>query len=389
MAYLFALPWLALLAFLVLRVRLPRELPQAAPLASSPDAAPFVSVVVPSRNEAVNIERCVASLAASDYPDFEIVVVDDRSEDDTADRARSVAPGGAKRIHVVDGADLPEGWLGKPWACWQGAAAAAGDLLLFTDADTVHEPALLGRAVAGLREDAADLLTVTGRQVMESFWERLIQPQIFLTMIVRFHDPERTVRRRKWRDAIANGQFMLFPRASYEAIGGHEAVKDEVAEDLALAQRVMREGHALSIRIAEDDFATRMYRSLGGLVEGWSKNLVMGGLQTVTPRLRPFVAPASFLMGVTLWLAPPVVLVMAMAGLVGPAWLAWSGTVVAISAILWIAVTARMGAPPAYGLLYPLGAAVATYIFLRSWVRGRRVEWKGRRYVLRDVAERP
>ena len=147
-----------------------------------------MSVVVPARDEAVNIGSCVASLAASTYPDFELVVVDDRSSDGTATLARAMGPGNARALRVLDGTELPEGWLGKPWACAQGAAGATGELLLFTDADTVHGPDLLGRAVAALEEDRADLLTVTGRQLMGSFWERLVQPQIFLMMIFRFHD---------------------------------------------------------------------------------------------------------------------------------------------------------------------------------------------------------
>lgn len=388
MPYLFALPWLALLAFLVFRVRLPRELP-AATSDGRAAAVPSVSVIVPARNESVNIEACVGSLTGSDYPDFEIVVVDDRSDDDTAERARRVPLGRARRIEVVDGAELPEGWLGKPWACAQGAAAATGDVLLFTDADTIHQPALLGRAVAGLTEDGADLLTVSGRQLMETFWERVVQPQVFFTMIMRFYDVDGSLRKGKWRDAIANGQFMMFPRGSYQDLGGHEAVKDEVVEDLAMAQHVVRSGRVLAVRLAEADFATRMYRSLSDLVKGWSKNLMMGGLQTVAPPLRPFMAPASLLMGVGLWLVPPFVLALSLAGVLGDPWQTWSTAVVGLSLLLWVPVTARMGAPGWYGALYPLGAAVGTYIFVRSWVGGRRVEWKGRRYVVRDLAERP
>ncbi len=380
---LFAFPWIGLLAFLAFRVRLARALP--APL--HPARAPSVTVIVPARNEGHNIERCVESLAAYDYPEYDIVVVDDRSEDDTAERARAADRGRARSIRVLDGSPLPDGWLGKPWACWQGAKAARSDLLLFTDADTMHQPRLLARAVAGMEEDEADLLTVAGRQIMGSFWERLVQPQVFLTMILRFSDVDGALRRGKWRNAIANGQFMLFTRRAYTALGGHEAVRGEVAEDLALAQLVAREGRVLSIRLAEDDFATRMYRSLGDLIEGWSKNLLMGGLKTLPPGLRPFMAPASLLSGVALWVMPPVVLAMSLMGVLGMPWLVWSAVVVALSLGLWTFVTVRMGAPAAYALLYPLGAAMMAYIFARSWAGGRRVEWKGRKYLLEDLEE--
>jgi len=378
--YLLAAPWLGLLLFLLLRVRLPRELP-----ARSPEHAPSVTVIVPARNEARNIETCVRSITAQRYPDFDLVVVDDRSEDGTGALARALPPGGATALRVLEGEDVPIGWLGKPWACHQGSRVATGALLLFTDADTVHAPDLLQRAVAAMDDDQADLLTVTGRQLMVTFWERLIQPQVFFAMLMRYYDLEGMLRRGRWRSAIANGQYMLFRRETYEALGGHVAVNGEVVEDLALAQRVVRSGRRLSMRSAETSLGTRMYRSLGELVAGWSKNLLIGGLQTMPPTLRPFVAPAAALTGAVAWLVPPLSLVACAVGLVGsPAVLAWSATTVGLSLLLWVLVTARMGAPAAYGLLYPVGSAVGLYIFLRAWARGRRVEWKGRTYRLQD-----
>ena len=185
---LLALPWVGVLAFILFVARLPRELP---PPGRSGAAKPLVSVIVPARNEAANIETCLRSLAASTYPAFEVIVVDDRSEDGTAQIVRSLGAGNALRLRLVEGAELPAGWLGKPWACRQGAAAAEGGLLLFTDADTRHGPDLLARAVAGLHEEEADLMTLVGKQLMESFWERLVQPQIFMLMVFRFPRFER------------------------------------------------------------------------------------------------------------------------------------------------------------------------------------------------------
>jgi chlorobactene glucosyltransferase len=163
-------------------------------------------------------------------------------------------------------------------------------------------------------------------------------------------------------------------------------VRQEVAEDLALAQHVKRAGLALRILGAESGLATRKYRSLGHLVEGWSKNLFLGGTQTLPPWMRPLAAPLSLAAGVGLWLAPPAGLALALSGFGGPALLGWSATTCGLSVLVWTRFARQMDVPAAYGLLYPVGAAVGAYIFARSWVKGRRVEWKGRRYTLPAAA---
>jgi chlorobactene glucosyltransferase len=332
------------------------------------------------------VERVLGSLTASDHPDFEVLLVDDRSGDATGELARALPRGNARRLEVVSGEELPEGWIGKPWACAQGARYARGDLLIFTDADTVHGPELLTRAVAGLEEDGADALTVIGRQIMGGFWERLVQPQVFASMLLRYPDQRRPLPPRRWRGAIANGQYLLFRRAAYDAIGGHAAVAGEVVEDLKLAQRLVRAGLTLSVRRAEDALGTRMYRSLAELVAGWSKNILLGGLATVPPGpLRALMPGAAVAAGLGLWILPPVGLLAALLGAGGSALLVWSGLVTGIGTLFWAAVAARAGAPPLYGALYPLGAAVTTWIFLRAWIRGPRVSWKGREYRVAGV----
>jgi chlorobactene glucosyltransferase len=372
------LPWVGVILFLAFVARVPRELPPATAGAS----APRVSVIVPARNEALNIGTCVRSLVASTYPSFEVIVVDDGSEDETAHIVRAIDRANATAVRVIAAGELPSGWLGKPRACWTGANEAKGDLLLFTDADTRHAPDLLARAVAGQQEERADLITVVGDQLMETAWERLVQPQIFMMMLFRFPELDRTARSSSWRDAIANGQYLLFRRDAYEAVGGHAAVREEVAEDLALAQRVKRTGLKLSIRGAPHALATRMYRSLAELVEGWSKNLYVGGLQTLPPWLRPVTAPLSLAAGIALWVAPPVALVLALTGMGGAPLLVWSATACALSLVVWSVFLRAMDVPLGYALLYPVGAAVGAYVFARSWARGRHVEWKGRRYTL-------
>jgi chlorobactene glucosyltransferase len=382
---LLALPWLLLMLAFLLAVRLPRELPAASTAGTLvPDPAPLVSIVIPARNEAHNIVRVLRSVTSSTYPRFEVVVVDDESQDGTGTAARALPRGHAERLEVVSGKPLPPGWLGKPWSCAQGAKRARGALILFTDADTVHEPDLLLRSVAALEQDSADAITVFGRQIMGSFWERLVMPHIMGMLLARFPLGRSALSPERWRDAIANGQYLLLRRSVYQTLGTHEAVKDEVVEDLRLAQMLVRGGWRLRMRRAEDALGTRMYRSLGELVRGWTKNVALGAQQTFPPWVRPVLMPASFTSLVVFWLFPPAALLSALLGLGGAGLLVWSSVVAASSALFWSTLSARMGAPRWLGLIYPVGAAVGAWIVLRSWLRGTRIEWKGREYRVRE-----
>ncbi len=371
-AILAALPWLLPFASLV---RLGRNRPNLSDV--PPAAGPLVSVIVPARNEAANIQAVIRSVLSSTYPMLELLVVDDRSTDDTAAIVERLAAHDP-RLRLVRGEPLPEDWYGKPWACLQGYSAARGDLLLFTDADTKHEPELLARAVGALHTERADLLTVAPRQRCETFWERIIMPQVWLLLALRYH-PVSVNRARRERDVIANGQFILVPRASYEAVGTHRVVRDEVAEDLALAQALYRAGRRIHFTFAERLMETRMYRSLPEIVEGWSKNVYLGGRRSFPdePLLRALV-PAMLVVAFGFWLLPPAVLIATGgSGAWGPA--ALLATIA--SGLFWTVIAVGMRIPPWYGLGYPLGAAMALGIALRSvWRGGRRVEWRGRVY---------
>ncbi len=367
-----ALPWLV--PFISL-VRLANNRPNLSDV--PPATGPLVSVVIPARNESATIATVARSVLASTYQPLEILVVDDGSSDDTAAIVSRLALEDS-RLRLVSGQPLPDQWYGKPWACVQGYREARGDLLLFTDADTRHAPELLARAVGALGAERADLVTVAPRQRCESFWERVVMPQIWLLLGVRYH-PSTVNRARRERDVIANGQFILLPRASYEAVGTHEAVRQEVAEDLALAQAIHRAGRKIHFAFAERLMETRMYQSLPDMVEGWSKNVYLGGRQSFPeePVLRLLV-PGMLLGAFLFWLIPPTVLAMTgFGGGLGPA----AAVATALSTLFWMLISYGMKIPVWYGLLYPIGALVALYIAARSTWRGeRRVEWRGRRY---------
>jgi chlorobactene glucosyltransferase len=369
-------PWIAVAAYLVLVVRTPREL-STEDIASGP--APFVSVVVPARNEEDNIGPCIRSLLAQDYPNYEVIVVDDRSTDGTRDRILGEANGTGPALRLVDGESPTKGWFGKPWACWQGVREARGEIFLFTDADTVHGEGLLRRAVSGLQAEKADLLTVIGRQIMVSFWEQILQPQFFMLLAYRYPRTDSPRKPHQWRHAIANGQFLLIPKRVYDEVGGHRAVAGEVAEDLRLAQHLVRGGWRVVVR-GDQGLETRMYRSLAGLVEGWSKNVATAALQTTNRLLRPIILPLSLMVGLGLWLAPLLVLMISLGAGISGTVLSWSILATGISVGIWAWAYRLMGGNPFMGFLYPVGVCIGTYIFVRSWRRGAHIEWKDRRY---------
>jgi chlorobactene glucosyltransferase len=370
-----ALPWLAPFAALV---RLARRRPELASAAPRYDG-PRLSVIIPARNESRTIDTVVRSIAASTYRALEILVVNDRSTDDTAIRTTALAAADP-RVRLIEGDALPDGWFGKPWACLQGARAATGDILVFTDADTRHAPALLPHALGALDAEGADLLTISPRQRCETFWERVVMPQVWFLLGVRYH-PHAVNRARRARDVIANGQFIMVRREAYERVGTHAAVRHEVAEDLALAQAFFRTGLRSYFAFAESLMETRMYESLPHLIEGWSKNIYLGGRRSFPDEpVRRALVPVALGVALLFWLVPPAVLAGAAIGL-WPALLPAAGAATALSVLFWMLMSAGMQVPVWYGLLYPLGAAVVLYIVARSTWRGaRRVEWRGRTY---------
>lgn len=370
------LPSLLWLLPFFLLFRLARRKPAIAEYRGGP--TPLLSVVIPARNESLNIGRVARSVLGSDYPSLEVIVVDDRSTDDTAAIVERLLTED-NRLRLLRGAERPDGWYGKPWACVQGYRAARGDLILFADADTEHDPSLLGHGAAALEIERADLVTVLPRQVCLTWAERVVMPQIFL-LLGAHYTPKRVNRARTAADVIANGQFILVRRAAYEAIGTHESVRGEVAEDLALAQEFRRGGKKLFLAYAYELMRTRMYTSLPHLIEGWSKNLYLGARRAWEgDRFRQVMAPWGAVLAFVYWIVPAIGI--AAGATLWPAVLPSAAWAFAFSTLFWMVMSRGMEIPVGYALLHPIGAAIATWIALRSIVRGnRRVEWKGRVY---------
>jgi chlorobactene glucosyltransferase len=375
------LPWVMVPVVILWRARDTVSLAEY-PAAPSDDA-PLVSVIVPARNEARNIEACVRSILGTTWPRMEVIVVNDHSTDGTGDIARAVSVSDA-RVTVIDNLDLPSGWFGKQWACHNGARNAKGAFVLFTDADTRHGPELLARSMNAMRERRADLFTVASSQLMATFWERLLQPHVFGILLARFGGTEHVSRSTNPYAKIANGQFILVRREVYDRAGGHEAVRTHVAEDLRLAQEWTRLGYSVQMIAAFDHMTTRMYEGFGEIWRGWGKNVWAAGRDTVPagPAVEALLRVTTPL--VPLWeIAPAVAIGLALAGFAPAAVGAWGAIVFALNTLFWLAMRAAFRAPLWYAVLHPVAAGVIGALFARAAWRGDRVEWKGRAYLSR------
>jgi chlorobactene glucosyltransferase len=335
---------------------------------------PRVSILVPARNEAHNIEMCVRSLLAQHYPDFELLVLDDHSTDETWPMLTRLAAEDS-RLQLIKGQPLPADWLGKHWACHQLARRATGELLLFTDADTRHHPQALADAVAALQTEQADLLTALPRQEVITWTERLVVPLIpwsigaFVPLALAYRLPWPAL-------AVGVGQFMLFQRRAYDAIGGYEAVKQHVVDDITLARRIKASGLRWRLADGSQRVCCRMYQNFGQVREGLSKNL-----------FGAFNYHAPFFSFVWVWLAivfvgPPLLLILGLVGLpLPPAVKSLSALAIGLALPSWGVVYWQFRLPLYLIFLYPLTIMLAVYLAARSLMLSLagQATWKGRR----------
>ncbi len=349
-------------------------------------AAPFVSVLIPARNEANRIAPCLESLINQDYPNYEILVLDDNSTDATQSVVEKYGFADATSVprRLLTGKPLPDGWKGKPWACHQLSEAARGDYLLFTDADTVHAPGMLAGAVLHSLRTRADLLSLWPRQLVVTWAEKLVVP--FMNFLIVTLLPQWALALLQRRPEIArrlpqsvlasfgaaNGQFMLFRKDAYAAIGGHSAVRDHLVEDIALGRLIAgRTADGFHLVNADGQLLVqcRMYSSFREVWDGFSKNLrpafdhsvfafVLFGLVQFLAFILPFIR--LVLSGPSLLILLSIALVYTIRGL----------------------QTWRFRLPWSSCLLHPLGHAFSLLIALNSWrlYATGRLNWKGRVY---------
>lgn len=367
------------IAILLFTVRQFRVIERLKLLANPPATLPPLSVIVPVRNEAVNVARCLTALLAQDYPDLEIIVVDDDSRDGTVDIVRRVAAGDL-RVKVISARPLVVGWKGKPNACWCGAEMANGEWLCFIDADTAPSaPRLLSSVVAQVQGAGLDMVSCQPFQELGTFWERIIYPTGFILLLLlldvgRINDPAKP-------DAAANGQFLLIRRGVYEAVGGHqnESVCGQFVEDMALARVVKRAGYRLSLMLADNAIRTRMYTGLRDMWNGFSRLVfdifhgMAGSVVAAIGALCIGCLPIALLLATGVSSNWPVLAALA------------PGLAAILALHIWIA--SYLDLPAWYGFLFPLGYAMGAAILFNG-VRQRMansVWWRGRKYDARPA----
>jgi chlorobactene glucosyltransferase len=339
---------------------------------TAPARFPKVSVLVPARNEQANIERCIRSLLSQNYPDFEVLVLDDESTDRTRMILESLA-GGDARLRVLDGRPPEAGWLGKNWACAQLETQAAGDLLFFTDADTFHRPEALRALVTAMEGEHADLMSGFPRQEVLTWGEKLIVP-FFSWVMFCFMPLGLGYRVKLPALSCAVGQMLLIRRTVYHEIGGHQAVRSAIAEDLALARRLKALGYRWRMMQAAHLISCRMYRSGREAYAGLSKNL----FAAFDFRLVPYLFAWLWLMVV--FLKPVCDLGVYAMGLSLDVPLAAVLLCILLALVLWLVPYRQLGLPLRPAALYPVTVLVTEVVALRSlWISlSGGLTWKGR-----------
>ncbi len=340
-----------------------------------------LTVIVPARNEEQSLGECLQSLVAQSEEifelgrDWELIVVDDHSTDRTAAIARSFSG-----VTLLPAAALEKGWTGKNNAIWTAARQARGKWLLFTDADTIHEPGDLRRAIHEATRHKTGVLSYSPRQIVSGWMQRAMMPLVFCELALAY--PPAKVSDPSQRIAAANGQFLLIEREAYRKLGGHAGVCDEILEDVELAFLAKKRRVGLWFRYAEDAVSARMYRSAAAMIEGWTKNLALLFDNTLAMAIWRLL-DIALLVGlpwsaIELWNAHFTTHALAW---LGAGW---------VLALLWVRNLFRFYGRVAKSnfsfldcAISPLGLPLFVAVLYRSWFQHRilkRVSWKGRSY---------
>jgi chlorobactene glucosyltransferase len=336
-------------------------------------------VLVPARNEEDKIGPCIKSLLAQNYPDFQVIVLNDCSTDRTEEILESLATEDS-RLKIIHGKYLPPDWLGKHWACHQLYRESEGDLLIFTDADTVHMPDTLLCTAAALEEEKAGMLSIIPRHILGTWPEKLVMPYFALGVFAIVPLPPRL--RPKKTYLSSSGKLLAFSRRAYEACGGFEAIRMNVLDDLELPQRVISCGLRYRVFDGTNNVSTRMYHNLKEVYEGLTKNMfasydynvplfVATWLWILFVFWQPLIALSSFKIP-----DYPPTLSMGLTGIC-----------IIASLLLWAVYYQRFKFPLYMIIFYPLSAALMAIISFSSMVLtlSGKATWKDRKLPTRKI----
>jgi len=342
-----------------------------------PEPPPLISVLIPARNEEANIGACLDSLRREDYPWFEVLVLDDGSTDGTASIVEKVAAED-RRVRLIRGQPLVDGWAGKPFACHQLAQEARGDWLLFTDADTVHAPSALRNVLLAAVDSNAALISGFPYQRTTSFWQKMALPILFYFMLLCWMPLWWFQRTRRPVPSVAIGQFLFFSAEAYRSIGGHEAVKARILEDVWLGREMARHHYRQLTLDLSPLVSCQMYVGFSAMWNGIARWLYSVASVSAAMLVLVMVVVVLLFLMPFLWLAYGLFLAQPAFG--------WEVLVALQVAILYVArflVGRRFSQPALSAILHPLGIAllllVGLYASMRQ-LRGAGVEWKGRVY---------
>lgn len=355
-----------------------------------PGPAPLVSVVVPARNEQAEIERCLRSLIGQDYPNLEIIAVDDRSEDETgaimdrlAVETRFIASPDARsglstqRLRVIHVRELPELWLGKTHAMWLAAAQARGEWLLFTDGDIVFDPQTVRRSVVYAQRSGAKHFVLYPSIELHTVGERMMIA-FFAAMFVVSNRPWK-IADKGTREHIGIGAFNMITKQAYESLGTYEAMRLNVIDDLSLGKRVKERGISQRMAIGPGLITLRWAQGASGVVQNLEKNFF------ALLKFRVGLAVAATLLSVVVNLAPFVGVFVA------SAWARWLFAAACLGIFgIYAQVSRLLRVSPLYFLLHPIATLLVAFTMLNSvWhaVTNRGIVWRGTKYSLKELRE--
>jgi len=346
---------------------------------------PFVSIVIPARNEADNIARCLDGALGQRYTAYEVIVVDDGSTDATPQILRDYAVRFPQKLTVVAGRPLPRGWVGKCNACLHGAHRARGEWLLFLDADTAPQPDLIAALLAFAQQRRLDLVSVLPFNELGTWSEQLVLPVFYQFALTAFPLQRNLSAEAPANNVLANGQCLLVRGEAYWALGGHEVVKDKVLEDIEFAQAVRRAGYRVGLATAFEHLRVRMYHNLCEVVQGLGKHAAAGRRASGWRALWAIVR-------MSLTLLAPWLLCAVAVGRIAAHPAAWHGWLALFASSAGLGIVLRFWAqryrrwyalPGWMAVLAPLGWLVYLFIVMRGTLQvvfRRGVTWKERVY---------